>query len=178
MTYLSAHLTGGLRLISTSAAAYFTSAVLLGIAVVPATLRSYQLFTGTGTAWMELLVELLRATLIIAMIAIGRGWNAPSLFAGNRWRSVGADIAHAVRTGWPAILIELAVVTLVALAVNAVLATLINDGTVRALLDAAHLHAAPAPQTADAITFAIKNLVVIPLYVMATLHSIHAVPPT
>jgi hypothetical protein len=125
VTFLSAHLTGGLRLLSASVVAFFTSALLLGIAVVPAALRSYQLFTGAGNGWLELLVELLRAALIIAMIAVGRGWNAASLFAGDRWRCVGGDIAHAVRTGWPAILIELTVVTLVALTVSVVVATVV-----------------------------------------------------
>jgi hypothetical protein len=101
VTFLLSHLTGGLRLLSASAVAYFTSALLLGIAVVPAALRSYQLFTGTGNGWLELLVELLRAVLIIAM----------------------------------------------------------------------------ARQTADAVVFAIKNVVVIPLFLMTTLVGIRAVHP-
>ena len=65
-------------------------------------------------------------------------------------------------------------VTLVAITVNTVLAAFVNDGTVRELLDAAKLDHAPARPTADAIIFAIKNFVVIPLFLMTTLHSIHA----
>ena len=174
MTYLSLRLTGGVQLILMSVVTYFTSAVLLGIAVVPAALRSYQLYSKDDNGLLELLVELLRVVLILAMIAIGRRWNATSLLAGHEWRRVGEDIGHAVRTGWPAIVLELTLVTLVALAFNVVLAAVVNDRTV-ALFVATHRDSA---QAADAITFAIKNVVVIPLFLMATLHSIRAMPPT
>ena len=154
---------GGLRLIATAATVYVTHGLLVALAVVPAGLRSYQLFHRDGNAWLELLVGLQRVVLVAAMIAIVRGWATP-LAAGAEWRRLGSDISHALRTGWAPIMIRLTVVTLVALAFGA---------AVEAVLD---LGWAPSRQAADAIVFAVKNAVVIPVYLMAILHSLHVVP--
>lgn len=170
------HLAGGLRLIADSAAAYFTSGLLMALAAVPAVLRSYQLFSRDDNAWPEVLVGLLRVVLITTMIAVGRGWKTTSLFAAPEWRRLGGDVAQAVRTGWVVLMIHLAVVTLVALMLGAALGAVVDDRSVRSLLVAAHLDPAPAQQAADAITFAIKNFVVIPVYLMAMLQSVRAVP--
>ena len=176
MTHVAPDLVGGLRLVGTSAAAYFTSVVLVALAVVPTALRSYQLFSRDDNGALEALVGLLRVVLVVAMIAAGRGWDVTSLVTRHEWRRLGGDIGRAVRTGWPSILIQLAVVTLVVLAFNAALEAVVDDRSVRSLLVAARLDPAPAGRAAAAVLFAVKNFVVIPLYVMAMLQSIHAVP--
>ncbi|WP_127501637.1 hypothetical protein [Actinoplanes solisilvae] len=156
---MTAYLVGGLRLLGTSAAAYFTSPLLLAIALVPAALRSFQMHSRNETGWLELPVEISRVVLITAMIALGRGWKLSSLADGNEWRQVGDDIAAAFRTEWFAIAVRMTVVTLLVLAFNAAV-----DSSARALLS-----------EPDAAIFAVKNFVVIPLFLMVILRSLHAV---
>ncbi|XVU29399.1 hypothetical protein ACQPZJ_20690 [Actinoplanes sp. CA-054009] len=144
-----------MRLLATSAAAYFGSLVLMGIALVPAAFRSYQLFSRDDNGLLELLVELLRVVLVAAMIVIGRGWRVADLFHEARWREVGDDVSRTVGAGWAPIAIRLAVVLVVVIGLNALTAAVVGEG--------------PA---ADAALFAVKNFVLIPVVLMAVLQGI------
>ena len=175
MTYVSAQLAGGFRLIGASTTAYFTSVVLVGLAVPPSALRAYQLFSRDDNAWLELLAQLLRAALILAIITVARDRDVTSLLAGVEWRKLAGDMYRAIHTGWGAILIQVAVVTLVILAFNAALEALLNERSLRSLLITTRQGPASAQQAADAVIFFVKNVVVIPIYVMAILRSILAV---
>ena len=126
MTYLLSQLSGGFRLTGSAAAAYFGSAILVGLALIPAALRAYQLFTRNDNGWLELVVELLRAALIATMIIRGRYWNAADIFRGARWAEVGHDTSDGWRAGWPGILIQLAVVTALILAFNAIFESVVT----------------------------------------------------
>ncbi|MBO3083728.1 hypothetical protein [Cellulomonas fengjieae] len=83
-----------------------------------------------------------------------------------------ADVARAYRAGWFGILVQLGVVTLAALAVGAV----VTESSVRDVLGALGADSVPARRAADAVTFAVKNVVVIPVYLAALLIASGAVP--
>ncbi|XVV16491.1 hypothetical protein ACQP2X_19615 [Actinoplanes sp. CA-131856] len=144
-----------MRLLGASVVAYFSSPLLLAIALVPAALRAYQLFSRDDNGLLELLVELLRVVLVAAMILVVRGWSVAALADRDRWRELGDDVTRTVGAGWVPIAVRLAVVLLVVIALNALTAALVGDG--------------PA---ADATLFAVKNFVLIPVFLMAVLRSI------
>ncbi|MFF5083166.1 hypothetical protein ACFY36_39495 [Actinoplanes sp. NPDC000266] len=144
-----------MRLLGASVMAYFGSPLLLGIALVPAVLRAYQLFSRDDNGLLELLVELLRVVLVAAMIAVVRGWSVAALFDRARWRELGDDVSRAVGAGWVPIAIRLAVVLLVVIALSVLTGAVVGEG--------------PA---ADAVLFAVKNFVLIPVLLMAVLLSV------
>jgi type IV secretory pathway VirB6-like protein len=157
MSYLVEHILGGVRLLATSAVFYVTAPMLLALAVLPAALRSYQLFSRNDNGWLELLVELLRVVLLVAMVMIGRHWAG--------WSDLLSDISRAYREGWVGIVIELAVVTIVVLLFNAAFDAVVTARSLRAV----NVNPDVAARTADAVIFAVKNVVVIPLYLTAML---------
>ncbi|MBO0900787.1 hypothetical protein J1G43_12505 [Cellulomonas sp. zg-ZUI22] len=173
MTAVSRHVRGVADLLGSAAALYLTAPLLLGIAVVPAALRSYQLYSGDPDVLLELVVELLRVVLVVAMVVVGRRWRG---VAGHPWRQVRADVAHAYRVGWFGILVRLGVVTGAALAVGAGVEAVVTESSVRTVLSALVPDGAPARRVAVAVTFAVKNVVVIPVYVAALLIASGAVP--
>ncbi|MBO3083729.1 hypothetical protein [Cellulomonas fengjieae] len=75
MTGVLHHVCAGVVLLGSAATLYVTAPLLLGLAIVPAGLRSYQLYSGDTNGWLELLVELLRVALVVAMVAVGRRWR-------------------------------------------------------------------------------------------------------
>ena len=166
MSFIGEQLLGGVRLLTTSAVFYFTAPVLLGVAAIPAALRTYQLLSGNDNGWLELVVEALRVGLVAAMIVVGRAGTGSS---GRPWTWLGKDIVHAYRTGWVGILIQLAVVTAIILGFNAVFESLVTAESARGMLTALQWDTSRAEATALAITFAVKNFVVIPLYLVAML---------
>jgi hypothetical protein len=166
VTFIWEHVLGGFRLLGTSTAFYFTSPLVLAVAVVPAAVRSYQLFSGDDNGWLELLVETLRVGLVAVMVATAR----QAVGAGaSPWAALGSDVVRAYRTGFWGIVIQLTVVTLVVLAFNAVFESLVTTSAVGDVLDALHWDASVARETTLAITFAVKNFLVIPLYIAAML---------
>ena len=172
MSWLFGELAGGFRLVGSAFVAYFGSAILVAIALVPAALRTLQLFTRNDNGWLEMVVELLRVVLVVAMIAVGRNWSAPDIFGGARWAAVGHDIAHAWRGGWVGILIQLTVVTALILIFNAVFEFAVTVEQLTTLLTALNLDPAYAGRTNDAVIFAVNNFIVIPVYLMAMLQAL------
>ncbi|MFE1664368.1 hypothetical protein [Microbacterium sp. P02] len=173
MSWLLGQLAAGLRVTGAASVAYLGSVILLATALVPATLRTVQLFTRNDNGWLEVVVELLRIVLVVAMIALGRNWSATDVFAGSQWAAVGRDISHAWRSGWAGILLQLTVVTALALILNAAFEYAVTVDRTTTLLAALNVDPAYAHRTTDAVTFAVKNLIVIPVYLMAMMQALH-----
>ena len=173
VNWLLGQIADGFRLIGTASVAYFGSVILVGVALVPATLRTVQLFTRNDNGWVEVLVELLRVVLVVAMIAAGRNWSAPDVLDGAQWAGVGRDIAHAMRSNWAGTVLQLIVVTALILVFNAVFEYAVTVDRVRTLFTAVTLDLAYAGRTTDAVTFAVKNLIVIPVYLMTMLQALN-----
>ena len=173
MSWLLSQLTSGLRLTGAASVAYFGSLILLATALVPATVRTVQLFTRNDNGWLEILVEVLRVVLVVAMIALGRNWSATDVFAGSQWAAVGRDISHAWRGNWAGIPLQLTVVTALILIFNTAFEYAVTVDRTTTLLTALNFDPAYAHRTTDAVTFAVKNLIVIPVYLMAMMHALH-----
>ncbi|MDL5352441.1 hypothetical protein [Microbacterium sp. zg-YB36] len=172
MSYLLNQLADGFRLTGAAFAAYFGSAILVAIAVIPASLRTVQLFTRDDNGWLEIVVELLRVVLVVAMIIVGRKWSVRDVFGGARWAEVGRDVAHAWRGGWTAILLQLTVLTALILVFNVGFESVMTTDNVATFLTALDLNPVHAGRTNDAVIFAVKNIVVIPVYLVAMLRAL------
>jgi len=172
VSFLLTQLIAGLRLTGSASVAYFSSAVLVTLALIPASLRTFQLFTGEDNGWLEILVELLRLVLVATMIMLGRGWKVADLLRTIQWAAVGRDIATAWRSGWLGILLQLTVVTAVILFFNAVVEFVVTTPRTTSLLIALGLDPAAAAPTTIAAIFAVKNIVVIPVYLMSMLQAL------
>lgn len=177
MSHLAIALVGGVRLTGSAVAVYFGSAVLVALALVPAGLRTFQLFTRNDDGWLEVVVELLRAVLIAVMIGIGRSWSASDFFRGVRWAAVGRDLATAWQRGRLSILVQLGVVTVLILIFNAVFEAVVTVDAVTGLLAALRLDTSYSGATTDATVFAVKNFVVIPVYLLAMLQALAIIGP-
>ena len=131
---------------------------VLGLSLVAALGRAVQL-GGLGpvgpiaTALLEVVVESARVLLFFAVIGMGRVVEglrtAASVFARppSGWRASGRRVRARLRAEWRALLADLAVFGLIALAVNAAIE-------------------AVAPPGAYALIFLLKNLTVIPLTIV------------
>lgn len=172
MSWVWAQVLGGLRLVAEAAMFYVTAPIVLAVAAVPAAIRTYQLFSGNDDGWLELLVETLRIVLIAVLVAVGRaGVDA----AGSPWVGLWKDVAHAYRSGWSSILVQLTVVTVVVVTFNVGVDSLVSTTAVRDVLGAFHLAAGYAEQAAVAAIFAVKNFVVIPIYLVSLLMASEAI---
>ena len=172
MTYFVAQLSDGLRLTGVAVAAYFGSGIFIGLALIPAALRTHQLFARNNNGWLEIVVELFRLALVAAMIILGRNWGASDFFRGSRWAEVGSGIADAWRNGWPCILIQLALVTALILAFTAAFEVFVTASHTENLLSAVKLGTDHAEAFTSVVIFAVKNFVVIPVYLIAMLQAL------
>ena len=69
-----------------------------------------------------------------------------------------SDVVRTYRSGWPSIIVQLAVVTIVIVLFNAVVELLITTGSTLNALTAVGLDVLYAKQTALAATFAVEEL--------------------
>ncbi|MBN9604985.1 MAG: hypothetical protein J0G30_00025 [Actinomycetales bacterium] len=169
MTFLLDNLLGGVRLLGASAAFVFTAPVLIALLLVPAAIRTYQLFRLDDSGWLEVVVEGLRVVLVVAMVLVGRGSPVSALFTAGWWGEVGRGIATAWRADWGGILVRLAVVTAIVLLFNAAVEALVTADRLAALPGPWRTDPAQADALRRAATFAVKNAVVIPVYLAAML---------
>jgi hypothetical protein len=155
-----------LKLIGWAAAFYVGSPLLIGIAVVPTTLRAYQLYSRNFSIAIEVVVELVRVGLFLAIVAVGRQIPLGSLMSGKTWEAMARDVAPSPKTDWGAVLLRLAAVLLVVMLFNRTTERALSPSAVATVLDRTGMETAKAPETRDAILFVVKNFVVIPLWVI------------
>ncbi len=67
-------------------------------------------------------------------------------------------------------------VTAIIVGFDALIAVVVNEHNMSTVLTALRLDVGLAPRLGDAVTFAVKNFVVIPLYVMAMFQAAGVVP--
>ena len=155
-----------------AAAFYVTTPIVLVAAAVPAVIRTYQLFSGNGSGWLELLVEALRVVLVAVMISAGRAGVGVT---GSAWVGLRRDVVHGYRAGWLSILVQLIVVTVVAMTFNFIVESFIIPAAARGVVITLPITATYGDQIALATTFAVKNFVVIPIYLASILMASKAI---
>ena len=91
--------------------------------------------------------------------------------SGQLSAATSATRGEAIGPGYPRL--QLTVVTALILIFNTAFEYAVTVDRTTTLLTALNFDPAYAHRTTDAVTFAVKNLIVIPVYLMAMMHALH-----
>ncbi|WP_152397820.1 hypothetical protein [Paenibacillus cellulositrophicus] len=157
-----------LRLVTWGFRFYFTHIVLMTLAIVPSAIRGYQMYTGNKPESLETILWILRIALFAAIVVIG--WKERDKI---RWGKLSLLKASEiiVTAGWLYLWFEYAIIPGLKLATEWI-------SSEAAIGWSVHLFGATEVNVQDlsnAVLFVLKNMFVIPMYVMFLLRIVKVI---
>lgn len=178
LSHLFSQIGPAIRALGWSAGFYCSHALLPLLATLPALLRSYQLYSRSFAPALEVVVALARVAVFLAIVAVGRGISLGSTVSRATWEGIVEEVAASSQGRWGVIAAQVATVLTLVLLFNRVTEQAVSAPAVAALLEERGLDPAGAPRARDAALFAVKNILVIPLWVICLLRILRVVGGT
>lgn len=148
-----------LRLVSWGFAFYFSSIVLVVLALVPSAIRGYQMYTGYTPESLEIILWIMRIGLFVAIVWIGRKKREKIVLRELTFLIVVELIATAV---WQYLWFQYAIIPGLKLVTEAVSSEAVMEWFI-------HLTGSSSIDVqalSKSVLFILKNIFVIPMYVM------------
>lgn len=137
---------------------YFSHLSLVGISLIPALGRSFQMW-GAVPGWVELVVEIPRVLLLLLMI---RFLTQSNIWQSSTWKDIWKVMKRHIPKNWQEIVVQLIVILGVFYLINTAISWIWSEKHVGMILGSLQTqHNIPA--AVDTFIFFTKNMTVIPI---------------
>jgi hypothetical protein len=154
-----------LKLLSWSAAFYFTHFILIAISIVPAAIRAVQMLHNKylSSNALEAVAGIARLVLIFAIIGVGVKAGLAGVLSGQALTESIYQSFRYARVNWPSIILQVLLFALLFGLINLLIAYVVKRVSTAKLSQSPEAGSSRKTSVGNAVLFVIKNTLVIPI---------------